>query len=71
MAATMSTISGGEALGEKRHVTVIVRLLLHGSRLAAGEVLEADGQPGRRFSGWDGMTAAIRSLVGEDEDGGG
>jgi hypothetical protein len=65
----MATISGGEALGERRHVTVVVRLLLHGTRLAGGEVVDAEGRPGGRFSGWDGMTAAIRDLVGADGEG--
>jgi hypothetical protein len=54
----------GERLGDKRNVTVVLRLVLdREGELTEGEVVDVDGRPGDRFDHWEEMTPAVRRLA--------
>lgn len=57
-------MGAGEALGDKRNVTVVLRLLLDDQgRLLDGEALDDHGRSGGRFAGWGGLSLGVRSLL--------
>jgi hypothetical protein len=54
----------GESLADKRHVNLILRLVLDRSgELQQGEVVATTGTASRRFGAWGAMTPAVRKLV--------
>jgi hypothetical protein len=54
----------GEALGEKRNVNVVVRLVLNREGgLQEGEAVDAHGASGGRFAEWEALTSVIRRMV--------
>ena len=58
-------------LSEKRHVTVILRLVLDAQgRLEYGEIVEAEGMLWRRFVGWRGLTRTLRDWLARQEHAG-
>ena len=60
-----------DRLSERRQVTVVLRLLLDPSgRLIRGEVVDATGTPRSRFSGWRGLTSAVRAALAGPDHGG-
>jgi hypothetical protein len=55
----------GDELAARRHVTVIVRLVMdRGGRLVYGEVVNAESKTRSRFTGWRGLPATVRACVG-------
>ena len=55
-------------LSEKRHVTVILRLVLDArGRLEHGEIVEAEGTLRGRFVGWRGLTRTLRAWLASQE----
>jgi hypothetical protein len=59
----------GERLGDKRNVTVVLRLVLdREGELMEGEVVDAKGRPGDRFNDWEEITPAVRRLARERGD---
>jgi hypothetical protein len=65
------TSANGEYLGEKRHVTVILRLVLdHRGTLQVGELSDLDGAVLGRFSAWGDLTRTLaRWLAGLEHAG--
>lgn len=54
----------GESLADKRHVNLILRLVLDRSgELQQGEVVATTGTASGRFGTWEAMTPAVRKLV--------
>lgn len=64
----MPQSGSADKLADRRHVTVVLRLLLdrHG-RLIYGEVVDPAAHPQRRFVGWRGVTRAIRAWLSAQE----
>jgi len=60
----------GNHLGDKRNVTVVLRLVLdaHG-RLMHGELVDMEGTLQQRFKGQRGLAQAVRMwLVSQEQD---
>jgi hypothetical protein len=54
----------GESLADKRHVNLILRLVLDRSgELQQGEVVATTGTASGRFGTWGALTPAVRKLV--------
>jgi hypothetical protein len=66
--AGLPEIPPDDSLSAKRHVTLILRVLLdrHG-RVDHGEMLEADGNPVARFLGSEGLVRTIRAWLSGQE----
>ncbi len=64
----MPKATAGDELSASRNVTVILRLVLdaHG-QLVRGEIVDVDGGLWRRFSGWQGLSDALRAWVRRHE----
>jgi hypothetical protein len=52
------------ALGDKQHATIILRLLLdrHG-RLLRGEAIDVDARPCGQFVRWQGIVPAVKACL--------
>jgi hypothetical protein len=61
----LSVTSQFDKLAEKRYVTVLVRLVVdpHG-HLIYGQVIDVEGTPQARFTGWRGLGQAVRGWLG-------
>ncbi len=66
----MPVIPKRNKLADTRNVVVILRLVLsRRGRITHGEVVDMDGQAIGRFTGWVGMTRALRAwLKGQKPD---
>ena len=65
------TQPGGDRLGDRRNVTLILRLVLDRlEQLVYGEVVDADGRRVRRFKTWAQLPGAVQDSLprGEAED---
>jgi hypothetical protein len=61
---SVTTAANGEQLGEKRHATVILRLLLdRRGALVQGELVDVEATVLARFIGWRGMIEALERWV--------
>jgi hypothetical protein len=64
----LSTTVIGDTLAERRHVTVILRLVLdRGGRLIHGEVVDVEAGPWARFAGWRGLTRTLHAWLASQE----
>ena len=62
-------MADAEALGDKRNVNVVLRLVLdRNGGLELGETLDVGGRVAGRFDDWGGMVATIRRLVAEGSE---
>jgi hypothetical protein len=53
-----------EVLADNRYVVVVVRILLSPQgAVLHGELVDATGQVATRFSGWQGLTRAIKKWL--------
>lgn len=72
--SSVATPSFGDALSQKYYVTVILRLVLSGSRddggtLEYGEVVDGEGMLYSRFVGWAGLLPAVQDFLASRRDG--
>ena len=62
-------MAAGEALGDKRNVNVILRLVLNAEGgLEQGEALDIGGRVAGRFDQWEVMILLIQHMVGEEPE---
>lgn len=54
-----------EALADRGHFVVMLRLVAVGGRLLSGEVVDIETGPRVRFVGWPGLVPAVRSWLAE------
>jgi len=58
----------GETLSKTRYVTVLLRLLVdQRGRVIHGEVVDVEGRTAANFTGWRGLTRAVRARLGHRE----
>ena len=61
----------GNQLSAKRHVTVILRLVVDGQgRLEHGEVVDTEARLQGRFVDWRGLIRTMREWLAQQEEGG-
>ncbi len=57
-----------DTLGERRHVTLILRLVLDRLQgLVYGEIVDADGRHGGHFRAWSELPGVVQSWIGRRE----
>lgn len=56
-------------LTDVRYITVILRLMIHPPDQLRGEITDAADQQRRRFTGWRGLTRALRDWLNERHPG--
>jgi hypothetical protein len=52
-------------LADARYITVILRLMISPPDQLHGEIAGADDKQRRRFTGWSGLTRALRDWLNE------
>jgi len=54
----------GESLSDKRHINLILRVVLDKSgQLKQGEVIAMTGSPSGRFNAWGDMAPVVRKII--------
>lgn len=58
--------STGERLGDKRHITLVLRLVVDGAgTLMHGEIGDLNGMTLGRFAAWDKLAGSVQAALSE------
>lgn len=62
----MPESSTGERLGDKRHVTLVLRMVVDATgTLMHGEIGDLNGITRGRFAAWDRLAASVQEVLSE------
>ena len=60
--------STDERLGDKRHVTLVLRLVVNATgRLVHGEIGDLEGTARGRFAAWDKLATSVQAVLASDD----